>query len=182
MMKLHMIIEADHMSERARDRLLRIAAARHYPVVSGHNGTGGAWTNAELRKLYSVGGIAATTLGTAPELIRSIDRYARFGHGRRDFGVPLGSDVGGFASLPGPSGAATPLRYPFTAFRGDVTFHRQRTGRRVFDLNTDGVAHYGLLADLIADVQRRPGGRRALRTLFHSAEAYLDMWRRTGAR
>ncbi|HEX6652565.1 MAG TPA: hypothetical protein VF072_07465, partial [Thermoleophilaceae bacterium] len=56
---------------------------------------------------------------------------------------------------------------------------RQRTGRRVFDLNTDGVAHYGLVADLIADVQGRPGGRRALRTLFHSAEAYLEMWERT---
>jgi len=38
------------------------------------------------------------------------------------------------------------------------------------------------VADLIADVGRRPGGRGALRTLFHSAEAYLDMWRRTGAR
>ena len=177
MMKLHMIIEADHMSERARDRLLRIAAARHYPVVSGHNGTGGKWTKRELRRLYSVGGIAATTLGTAPELIRGIDRLARFGHA---LGVPLGSDTGGFASLPGPSGA--PLPYPFRAFRGDVVFRRQRTGRRAFDLSTDGVAHYGLVADLIADVQRRPGGRRALRTLFHSAEAYLETWERTGAR
>jgi microsomal dipeptidase-like Zn-dependent dipeptidase len=179
MMERHMIIEADHMSERARDRLLRIATARHYPVVSGHNGTGGAWTTGELRKLYSVGGIAAATLDTAPDLISSIDRFARLGHG---LGVPLGSDAGGFASLPGPSDAATPLRYPFRAFRGDVTFHRQRTGRRVFDLNTDGVAHYGLLADLIADAGRRPGGPRALRTLFHSAEAYLEMWQRTGAR
>ena len=174
-----MIIEADHMRERARGRLLGIAAARRYPVVSGHNGTGGAWTKGELRSLYSVGGIAATTLGTAPELIRGIDRLARVGH-RRDVGVPLGSDTGGFASLPGPT--EVQLRYPFKAFRGDVTFGRQRTGARVFDLNADGVAHYGLLADLIADVGRRPGGRRALGTLFRSAEAYLDMWQRTGAR
>jgi microsomal dipeptidase-like Zn-dependent dipeptidase len=175
MMKLHMIIEADHMSERARDRVLRIAAARHYPVVSGHNGTGGTWTKDELRKLRSTGGIAATTLVTAPELIRGIDRLAGFDGGA----VPIGSDTGGFASLPGPSGAATSLRYPFKSFRGDVTFHRQRTGRRTFDLNADGVAHYGLMADLIADVERLPGGPRALRSLFGSAEAYLEMWRRT---
>jgi hypothetical protein len=55
-------------------------------------------------------------------------------------------------------------------------------GRRVFDLDTVRVAQYGLVADLIADVRRRPGSRRALGTLFHGAEAYLDMWQRTGAR
>jgi microsomal dipeptidase-like Zn-dependent dipeptidase len=176
MMRLHMVIEADHLGERARDRLLKIAAAHHYPLLSGHTGTGGAWTNSELRKLYAVGGIAAARLGTAPALIRTVDGLARFGRG-----VPLGSDVGGFAALPAPDDARTPLRYPFKAFRGHVTFQRQQTGSRVFDLNGDGVAHYGLVADLLADVQRRPGGRRALTLLFHSAEAYLDMWRRTGA-
>jgi hypothetical protein len=93
-------------------------------------------------------------------------------------GIPLGSDVGGFASLPGPRRAGAPLRYPFRSYLGHVTFGRQRTGTRVFDLNRDGVAHYGLLADLIADVQRQPQGRRALGLLFHSAEAYLRTWER----
>ena len=60
-------------------------------------------------------------------------------------------------------------------------FGRQRTGERVFDLNTDGVAHYGLFADLLADVERRTGGAKALGLLFRSAEAYLRTWRRTGA-
>jgi microsomal dipeptidase-like Zn-dependent dipeptidase len=179
MMRMHMIIEADHMSEAARDRVLKLTAARHYPVLSGHNGTGGAWTRSELRKLYRAGGLAASTLGTAPELISGVDRFSRFARGRRDFGVPLGSDVGGFASLPGPSSTGGGLAYPFKAFRGKVTFHRQRTGSRSFDINTDGVAHYGLVADLLADVQRRPGGRRALGRLFHGAESYLEMWERT---
>jgi hypothetical protein len=59
-----------------------------------------------------------------------------------------------------------------------VRFDRQRTGQRSFDLNTDGVAHYGLIADLLADAQQQPGGEQALRTLFGSAEAYLEMWGR----
>ena len=46
----------------------------------------------------------------------------------------------------------------------------------------DGGAHYGLIADLLADVQRRPGGRAALATLFGSAEAYLRAWERASAR
>ena len=49
----------------------------------------------------------------------------------------------------------------------------------MFDLNTDGVAHYGLVADLIADM-RQHGRGRAVRSLFRSAEAYLRMWRRAG--
>jgi microsomal dipeptidase-like Zn-dependent dipeptidase len=177
MMRLHMIIEADHLSERARDRLLKIAAAAHYPVVSGHNGTGGAWTRGELRTLYRHGGIAASTLDTAPALVEKVRHLGRLAG--RVVGVPLGSDVGGFASLPGPSTAGGPLHYPFRSFKGDVTFRRQRTGTRVFDLNTDGVAHYGLVADLLADVERQHGGRKALDLLFHSAEGYLRMWERT---
>ena len=74
MMKLHMLIEADHLGERARDQVLAIAAAHHYPVVSGHNGTGGAWSASELRRLYALGGIAAATPETAPALVRKLLR------------------------------------------------------------------------------------------------------------
>ena len=59
-------------------------------------------------------------------------------------------------------------------------FVRQRTGTRVYDLNRDGVAQYGLLADLLADVRGR-GARRAVLSLFRSADAYLRMWRRAVA-
>jgi hypothetical protein len=182
MMGLHMLIEADHLGERARDRVLAIAAKHHYPVVSGHNGTGGTWSASELRRLYAVGGIAAATPDTAPGLVRKVLRFRRFGGRRGVLGVPLGTDVGGFASLPGPRPASPPLGYPFTSYLGHVSFRRQTTGTRVFDLNRDGVAHYGLIADLIADVQRQPRGRNALGLLFHSAEAYLQTWERAQRR
>ena len=63
-----------------------------------------------------------------------------------------------------------------------MRFARQHSGERYFDLNADGVAHYGLFADLLADMQRGPGGKAAMRTLFRSAEAYLQMWELARAR
>jgi microsomal dipeptidase-like Zn-dependent dipeptidase len=178
LMANHMLIEADHMSEWGREALLRIARKRRYPLVSSHTGTGGEWTDAQLRQLYNLGGIASATPDTAPGLAAKLTKLTSFRSKRHYFGIGLGTDTGGFSSLPDPRADAgvTPLQYPFRSFDGRVTFGRQRSGTRTFDLNTDGVAHYGLIADLIADVQQH-GGAAALRPLFHSAEAYLDMWR-----
>ena len=90
--------------------------------------------------------------------------------GARDhyFGVGLGSDTGGFSELPGPpsDAAQNPLQYPFHSYMGNVEFAREQTGERTFDLNTDGVAHYGLVPDLLADTQtgaaRRQGDATAV--------------------
>jgi hypothetical protein len=172
-----MLIEVDHMSEWARQRVLRIATRHDYPVVSSHTGTGGSWTGGELRRLYRTGGFASATPAEAPALAAKILSFRAFRDRGRFFGVGLGSDTGGFSSLPGPTGAAH-LSYPFSGYRSDVTFRRQQTGQRAFDLNGDGVAHYGLFADLLAELEGTPGGPAATRTLFRSAEAYLRMWER----
>jgi microsomal dipeptidase-like Zn-dependent dipeptidase len=177
MIKAHMLIEVDHMSEKARDTVLSIAAKAHYPLISSHNGTGGEWTPAELVKLYRLGGFAAVTPATAPALAAKILRMQKFKDPVRFFGVGIGTDTNGFASLPGPD-AKDPLHYPFRSYDGRLMFTRERTGQRTFDLNTDGVAHYGLIADLFADMQHAPGGGRALSLLFRSAEAYLETWQR----
>ena len=177
MVKAHMLIEVDHMSELARDTVLAIAARAHYPLISSHNGTGGEWTPAELVKLYKLGGFAAVTPDEASVLAAKILRMQNYSDRSRFFGVGVGTDTGGFASLPGPDPKDT-LHYPFKSYDGRVTFARERTGQRTFDLNTDGVAHYGLLPDLLADMQRSPGGRTSMALLFRSAEAYLETWQR----
>jgi microsomal dipeptidase-like Zn-dependent dipeptidase len=175
LMDAHMLIEVDHLSEWARQQVLSIAEQRRYPLVSSHTGTGGLWTPDELQRLYAVGGFASARIDDAAKLPEEILAFRRYGARP---GVGLGTDTGGFNALPGPAPDATtnPLRYPFRSYKGGVRFTRQRTGERTFDLNTDGVAHYGLLPDLLADVQRQPGGRRALALLFHSANAYLRTW------
>lgn len=170
-----LLIEMDHMSERARLRVLEIAEARRYPLVSSHTHTGGPWTGGELDRLYALGGIASARVDQAPGLATAIGALAPHRSGAFFFGVPLSTDVGGFAALPAPR--ASPLAYPFSSYLGDVYFERQRTGERIYDLGADGVAHYGLVPDLLADVQRETGST-ALEPLFQSAEAYLQMWER----
>jgi microsomal dipeptidase-like Zn-dependent dipeptidase len=169
LMDAHMIIEADHLSELARQQLLAIAERRHYPLVSSHTNTGGLWTGRELARLFALGGYATARLDDAPKLARGV---LRFGHV-----VGLGSDTGGFNALPGPGQPR--LAYPFRL--GGVWLNRQKTGQRTFDLNQDGMAHYGLLPDLLADARTQAGGPRAWKALMRSAPAYVRMWRRTGA-
>jgi hypothetical protein len=176
LMANHMLIEADHMSEWARESVLRIARRHDYPLVSSHTGTGGFWTPTQLGQLYSLGGLAAARPDTAPELAAKISELQTYRSKRHFFGVGLGTDTGGFSSLPAArsDAAQSPLTYPFRSYC-KVRFQRQQSGERGYDLNADGVAHYGLMADLVADMQQH-GGRAALRPLFRSAEAYLRMW------
>ncbi|MEA2274024.1 MAG: hypothetical protein QOI98_2732, partial [Solirubrobacteraceae bacterium] len=180
LMDNHMLIEADHLSEKARLRVLDMAEARHYPLVSSHTGTGGPWSDSTLRRLFKLGGFATATPAPAAQLANSIRHFEAYRAKGKRLGVGIGTDTGGFSSLPGPDTTPghVPLPYPFRSYDGHVTFERQRTGDRVFDYNRDGVAHYGLFADLLADTARQPGGEEALRLLFRSAEAYLRMWER----
>jgi microsomal dipeptidase-like Zn-dependent dipeptidase len=175
----HMLIEVDHLSEFARERVLRIAAGQDYPLISSHNGTGGSWTRGELHRLYRSGGLASATPAQTPELADRILGFRRFREPGFAFGVGLGTDTGGFSSLPGPpESAGSEIDYPFEGYRSGISFRRQRTGERTFDLNDDGVAHYGLFADLLAGMREQANGEAATRTLFRSAEAYLQMWER----
>jgi hypothetical protein len=61
-----------------------------------------------------------------------------------------------------------------------LTFDRQVSGNRTFDLNKDGMAHYGMLADLMQDVRQRSGAE-VYEAVMNSAEGYLQMWERAEA-
>jgi hypothetical protein len=184
LMANHMLIEADHLSERARLRVLAIAEDQSYPLVSSHTDTGGHWTASDLTRLNRIGGFSSATLESSAALVSRVSELRRHRRRGRFFGVGLSTDTGGFNELPGPDpdAAANRLRYPFRSYDRKVRFRRQLSGERGFDLNADGVAHYGLLPDYLAETRRRPGGKRALRLLFRSTQAYLDTWRRASQR
>ena len=169
----HMLIEADHLDDATRLAVFALAEARHYPLVSSHNGTGGIWTPSQLRRLHALGGYVSATLDEPAALAAKVVSLTSYGFS----GVGLGTDTGGFNALPAPD-ASTKLAYPFRSYDGAVRFTRERSGTRSFDINRDGMAHYGLMPDLLALVRRAPHGAAALRSLFGSAAAYVATWQR----
>jgi microsomal dipeptidase-like Zn-dependent dipeptidase len=114
--------------------------------------------------------------------------------------VGIGTDFNGFASEPGPRfgsdachggrSANAPGRpmmgYPFTiqTHGGQTTLNKSQSGSRTFDFNFDGLAHIGLVPDLIADFQALGMTASDLDPLFDSAAGYVRLWAhaRTSAR
>src|SRR5262249_8551593 len=84
-------------------------------------------------------------------------------------------DENGLAEQPGPSN--TPISYPFKSYVGNVTFGREQWGQRTFDLNTDGLANYGMYADWLRSLQLT-GGTQLMNRMFQGAEASLEPWER----
>ncbi len=181
-----MMVETDHSGTLSRKRILDITAARGVGVLSGH--TGFVSDSRDTRRILEVGGIISNLPDEpAPVTIDFIQQLAtvyREIHGNTDgLATGLGCDINGLheQAAPREDAASNPLTYPFKSYDGRVTFDRQRSGERVFDLNVDGVSHYGLYPDFIADMQRSPGGDDAMTYLFRSAEAYLQFWERSEA-
>ena len=67
--------------------------------------------------------------------------------------------------------------YPYVTFDGGTVMDRQRSGTRTYDVNVDGVAHYGLFPDYIEDL-RMLAGDQIVDDMANGAEAYLQMWER----
>jgi microsomal dipeptidase-like Zn-dependent dipeptidase len=191
MMKKRIVIEVDHLELHVKDQLLDMAERQNppYPVVSTHGGHGGISLE-QVRRILAVGGILFPGNGNGRQFTATLQKLLALRSPDHFFGMGYGADANGLAHQADPRGAgATPVRYPFTLFQGPewgaefadvapVTFERQVTGDRVFDNNEEGWAHYGLVADFVEEV-RIEGGEPALDALYHSAEAYLQMWERT---
>jgi hypothetical protein len=59
---------------------------------------------------------------------------------------------------------------------------RSYAGQRDFDINIDGVAHYGMLPDLFQDMKNIGLTDADMVPLFRSAEDYIQMWAKCEAR
>jgi len=103
-------------------------------------------------------------------------------------GVGLGTDLNGFAGLLGPrfgddaesQTEQNPLQGDGDNFVAIATGEKleriHKVGDRDFDFNVDGLAHMGMLPDLIADWQAQGLTDEELEPLLHSAQAYVELW------
>ncbi|NNG97328.1 sphingolipid ceramide N-deacylase [Gordonia araii NBRC 100433] len=187
MIARRLAIDVDHLSVKTATAVLDLAEARRYPgLVSSHT-----WTDkSNYRRILRAGGFVglfATPAeaehgetgrhGDLPPDFLSAWRVLRAQRSPRHFfGVGFGPDMNGLGKQahPRPSARHSPVRYPFTSVDGGTRVGRQVTGQRVFDVNTDGTAHYGLLPDWVESLRIEAGrdGPTLVRDLFSAAEAY----------
>jgi hypothetical protein len=171
-----MIFDPDHMSVKARDQAMSLAERERYSgVISSHSWS----TENTLPRIYRLGGIVTPYAGSSESFVHQWSHLDDYYSGRQYFGVGYGADMNGFGSqgLPRGPDVPNPVTYPFESFDGSVTLDRQVSGERVFDINSDGVAHYGLYPDWIEDL-RILAGQEIIDDLGRGAEAYLQMWER----
>lgn len=182
-----MIVELDHMSNETATQVLNIAEQRNYSgLITSHSwmrkAKNGNLAHYNVKRLLQAGGFAAPyNLETEP-MLGAIDDYLQvvettpYVHG-----VGIATDMSGLGvqAPPRKDAQQNPMQYPFTTEFG-LRFDKQVSGNRVFDINKDGVAHYGLLPDHIQDI-REHGSNRIYNALMNSAEAYLQMWERVQA-
>ncbi|MBS1619082.1 MAG: membrane dipeptidase [Bacteroidetes bacterium] len=172
MMQKGYMIDIDHTSERMTDEVLSMAVTADYPVNSGHNEPRSFSHNENGRTLLQyaqikrVGGMIGVGHGAnASDFVHTYHTVAGI------VGEPhmaIGTDVGGFSAQ---SQRDTTIRLIY-----DDTFTRCKTGNRTWDINTDGMAHYGLLADYVRSWPLAGMSSAEMEGFMSSAEYFVQMW------
>ena len=170
MMQRGMMVEVDHMSVKAagRDprhpRVGRLPRRDLQPQLDGRRLAGAA----------STGSAASWPVHVQRRAVHRRRRADR-GAARRSTTAAsgIGTDMNGVGGRPAPRGpdAPNPVTYPFRSVDGGSVIDKQVTGERVWDVNTDGAAHFGMVPDWIEQMRqlggtgRRPGPVRRCRVL-----------------
>lgn len=177
--KRHILFDPDHMSVKARKASMdQIEAMGYHGVLSSHS-----WSTPDTYpRIYRAGGFIAPYAGDSTGFVGKWKEHVGWADERYYWGIGFGADINGLGAQGDPRGASVknPVRYPFRGL-GGVTVKKQRAGKRVYDINVDGVAQYGLYPDWVEDLTKVAGGKagRAIADdMARGAEAYLQMWER----
>ena len=175
LVKRKMIFDPDHMSVAGRESSLDLLESLGYPgVVSSHS-----WSTPDAYpRIYELGGLITPYAGDSTGFVDKWRKHLGWADDRYYFGFGFGADINGLGAQGDPRGAdaPNPVTYPFEGI-GGVTIGKQRSGQRVYDINVDGVAQYGLYPDWIEDL-RKLAGDAIVEDMARGPEAYLQMWER----
>jgi hypothetical protein len=180
--KRHMLFDPDHMSVKARVQALdQIDELGYHGVLSSHS-----WSTPDAYpRIYEAGGFIAPYAGDSTGFVEKWRSHVGWADPRYYWGIGYGADMNGLGAQGDPRGTdvANPVTYPFTGL-GGVRIGQQRAGERVYDINADGVAQYGLYPDWVEDLARvaeaanAGDGARIKDDMARGAEAYLQTWER----
>lgn len=197
MMRHGMLIDIDHMSQKAANQALDIAEGPPsdplgYPLFSGHNtprGLGGHSENQRTSKQYSrianLGGMAG--VGTAClNAYQWLQLYGLVTQEMHGHNAALGTDFNGLVKgMPprygtshedcnNPRDRTVASHISYSPF-----FPKSSLGSKQWDYNTDGVAHYGMLADFLRDAKTGPGGSQLIdNNLMYGADTFFHSWQK----
>ncbi len=195
MMNKHMLIDIDHMSERAANMAIALAQNRQprpYPLFSGHNGVRGAPLSRQpkpdsgfvtsersltarqykaLGDLHGMAGVGSAKLAADQWLelyslvIKSMGPGAVAG---------FGTDMNGmeFAMPPRPFSNVA-AKYGTKAF----PLAMSSEGNKHWNYDSVGVAHYGMLPDFLQDVASLSGGNGVVSNMGSGAQYLWETWR-----
>jgi hypothetical protein len=208
MMKRGMIVDIDHMSQQSADATLDIAETFGYPIVSGHTGIRGvAGANAEnsrtrlqmerISRLHGMFGLGSDGVHSSQWAQQYQQAMTTMGYlstdpqkaNYRNGAVSFGTDLNGLVKGPRPGGGNGVVY--------NASFPKSSSGSKSWDYNTDGVVHYGMLADFVVDVRNAAssgyigaqgvplgvaGSELVDSHLNRSANYFWQMWERIEAR
>ncbi|MFT4189300.1 MAG: membrane dipeptidase [Aeromicrobium sp.] len=174
MVARNIIYDVDHMNAFSRSEALdELERLGYSGVISSHS-----WSDpTAYPRIYALGGMVNPYAGHSEGFASEWQGHQASVDGRFYYGVGYGADTNGLGPQGGPRNPTDdPVVYPFTG-PGGVQIDQQVSGQRTYDVNTDGVAHYGLYPDWIQDLQM-VAGRDINTDLLRGPEAYLLMWER----
>lgn len=166
-----MMIATDHMGPATATAVFEIAKQRQYSgIISDHRVTR---TPDNFKTIASLGGYIGTynfNSNAVSSDITNLQNIANQHQGDFEIGVGLSTDMGGLA-VQGTARENSSLQYPFVSDDGRYEFEQQVTGNKAYNYNQTGIAHYGLMADHLADI--RQVNTTAYESVMKSAEGYL---------
>ncbi len=175
MIERGMIVDPDHLSVISRKQVLSLLeAANHGGAITSHT-----WSSPDATpRIYKLGGVITPYAGNSKSFVEAWRETKPQRDPRFYFGFGYGADMNGLGSQGDPRNGPDPVQYPFKSLDGQVTLQRGKSGSRLWDINVDGVANYGLYPDWIEDL-RRQAGDEIVDDMARGSEAYLQMWERS---
>jgi microsomal dipeptidase-like Zn-dependent dipeptidase len=204
---------SDLSKKMALDTALGIGSG--YPLNSGHSGLRGFFSKGQPRgngdvsdrstsidqyqKIAKLHGMAGIGTGDS-NAYQWAENYEHVVQVMGGAAAGFGTDTDGFA--PGMPPRCDPpitaksthcgtqvstVHYPFKLTVGstDMTFQQSGLGTKMWDYNSEGVAHYGMLADFLEDVSTYPGdkstasmkGSDLINSFMQGADYFYQTWK-----